>query len=604
MWWQDRELPEDEQHVRHLPAREMLARVRPLFRPHLSKLAAGVALLLLSVAAELAGPLVLRHLIDHDIGGGNRDGVLGSALLYAGLFIVGTIANYGQVVFLTKMGLAIVTELKESLFHHVMGLSMAYFDRNSPGKLLARIESDTERLQVLFSEVAIAVLRTAVLLVGALAVMFSSSPRVTLGILLFATPVAIGTVYYFQWMRGIYRRLREMVARISGFVSEYVGGVPIVQVFGYEDHARRRLGELNDDKVRTEKLSSLYQYGFWGALTAIEVVAVILLLYLGSGRLLGVTLTVGTLILFVEYTRRIFHPLAMFSEQLGFIQRAFASADRVYSVLDTPSQTPDRPDAAEIVPDDWQEVRFDDVSFEYTQGTKALDSVSFRIRRGERVALVGLSGGGKTTITNLLLRFYEPTTGAVALDGVDIRDYRQRAWRARIGLVQQDIHLFPGTVGDNLRALVDEIPVSDLERAAATVGADEVIARLPKGLDEVLSEGGANLSMGERQLLSFARAIVPNPDLLVLDEATSAVDPGTERRLQASMERLLSGRTALVIAHRLSTVVSADRILVVHGGKLVEEGSHTELYAQDGVYRDLFDLQFKQAQQSKRAASA
>jgi len=595
MWWKDQELPEDDKHIRHLPAREMLRRVLPLFRPHLGALGTGLALLVVSVAAELAGPLVLRHLIDVDIGGGLRDGVVRSAIVYAGLFVLGTLANYAQVVVLTKMGLAIVTHLKESLFHHLMGLSLAYFDKNSPGTLMARVESDSERLQALFSEVAIAVLRTAALLIGALAVMFTANWQVTLGILCFATPVAVGTVYFFRWMRGLYRRLRAIVARISGFVSEYVLGVPIVQVFGYEEHAKERLAKLNREKVALERRTSLFEYGFWGVLTAVEVVAVILLLYLGSGRLFDVTLTVGTLILFVEYTRRIFWPLAMFSEQIGFIQRAFASADRVFAVLDTPSLTPDRVDAAETVPDDWREVTFDNVSFVYDGGVKALDGVSFRIGRGEKVALVGLSGGGKTTITNVLLRFYEPTEGRVALDGVDIRAYQQKRWRARIGLVQQDIHLFPGTVADNLRALVEEVGQDELERAAATVGADEVIARLPKGYDEPLSEGGANLSMGERQLLSFARALVGDPDLLVLDEATSSVDPGTERRLQESMDRLLSGRTALVIAHRLATVVSADRILVVHAGRLVEEGSHDELYARGGVYRDLFDLQFKSA---------
>jgi ATP-binding cassette subfamily B protein len=596
MWWRDQELPEDDKHVRHLPAREMLGRVLPLFRPHVGALLIGVALLVVAVVAELAGPMVLRHLIDVDIADGSRDGIIRSALFYAALFLVGTAANYFQVVVLTKMGLAIVTHLKETLFHHLMGLSLAYFDKNSPGKLMARVESDAERLQALFSEVAVAVLRTLALLLGALAVMFVSSWQVTLGILCFAVPVVIGTVFYFRWMRGLYRRVRAMVARISGFVSEYVLGVPILQVFGYEQEAERRLEKLNEDKLQTERVSSVFEYGFWGVLTAIEVVAIILLLYLGSGWLTGTTMTVGTLILFVEYTRRVFWPLAMFSEQLGFIQRAFASADRVFGVLDTPSRTPDRADALDAVPDDWSEVAFDDVSFVYDGGTRALDHVSFRIHRGEKVALVGLSGGGKSTITNMLLRFYEPTEGAVTLDGTDIRAFRQKVWRARIGLVQQDIHLFPGTVADNLRALVDEVGMEALRRAASTVGADEVIARLPLGYDEPLTEGGANLSMGERQLLSFARALVRDPDLLVLDEATSSVDPGTERRLQQSMDRMLTGRTALVIAHRLATVVSADRILVVHAGRIVEEGSHDALYAQRGVYRDLFDLQFRKAE--------
>jgi ABC-type multidrug transport system fused ATPase/permease subunit len=589
------ELTEDEQHVRHLSTTEMVRRVLPLFRPHVGAIGLGLSLLAVSVAAELAGPLVLRHLIDVDIPRETHDGVILSATVYAVLFLTGTAANYLQVVTLTRMGLTIVTQLKETVFHHLMGLSIAYFDRNSPGRLMARVESDTERLQALFSEVAVAVLRTAVLLAGALAVMMVSNWQVTVGILCCATPVAIGTVHYFRRMRGRYRRVRVMAARISGFVSEYVLGVPILQVYGYEETATRRLAQLNEDKLRTERTAALFENGFWGVLAAVEIGAVILLLYLGSGRLSGVTMTVGTLVLFAEYTRRVFWPLAVFSEQISFIQRAFASADRVFGVLDTPSRTPDRDDAVAAVPGDWREIAFDDVSFVYDGGAHALEHVSFRITRGETVALVGLSGGGKSTITNLLLRFYEPTGGCITLDGVDIRAYQQHAWRARIGLVQQDIHLFPGTVADNLRALVDEIDDDALGRAARTVGADQVIARLPLGHNEPLTEGGANLSMGERQILSFARALVHDPDLLILDEATSSVDPGTERRLQQSMDLMRSGRTALVIAHRLATVMAADRILVVHRGHIVEAGSHDELYAQRGVYRDLFDLQFRTA---------
>lgn len=460
---------------------------------------------------------------------------------------------------------------------------------------MSRVESDTERLQALFSDVAVAVVRTGLLLGGALTVMALANWKVTLAIVAFALPIAVGAVYYFRWLRSAYRRVRALVARITGFVSEYTVGVPILQVFGYEAEALRRMDALSDEKRRIEGRTATFENLFWGGLGAVEVLAVILLLYLGSGRIFGVTMSVGTLILFVEYTRRVFAPLAMFSEQLGFIQRALASADRIFAVLDTPSRTPDREDAADALPADWREIAFEDVSFVYDGGTRALDGVSFRIRRGETVALVGLSGGGKSTITSLLLRFYEPTDGRITLDGVDIRAYRQRTWRARIGLVLQDIHLFPGSVADNLRALESGPDQSSLERAAERVSADQVIERLPRKYDEPLAEGGSNLSMGERQILSFARALVHDPDLLVLDEATSSVDPGTERRLQESMRRMLADRTALVIAHRLATVVSADRIIVMHKGRIVEEGRHAELYARAGVYRDLFDLQFQHA---------
>lgn len=593
MWWDDSELPEDERYIRHLPFREMLRRVVPLLRPQLRSLLAGTALLVVSAGAELAGPIILRRLIDHDIATGSRAGILNSATIYAALFAIGTASSYLQVIILTKMGLAIVTGLKRSVFHHLLGLSLAYFDKNPPGKLLARVESDAERLQGLFSEVALAILRTLVLLFGTLVVMFATNWKITLAIMLLSAPVVAGTVFFVRWMRHLWRRVRGLYARISTYVSEYVQGVPILQVFGYERRAAERLAKLNQDKLIAERNSSLFEYGFWGFLTALEVGAVIVILFLGSGRILGTTMSVGTLILFIEYTRRLFWPLAQFSEQLNYMQRSFASADRVFGILDTASRTADRPAAAESVPDDWKEVAFDNVSFVYDGGTKALDEISFKIRRGEKIAVVGLSGGGKTTITNLLLRFYEPTSGRIAIDGVDIRDIQQKAWRDRIGLVLQEIHLFPGTVEENLQALAGDIPRPNLERSIRIVGAEEVLSRLPKGYGETLSEGGTNLSMGERQLLSFARAIVRDPDLLILDEATSSVDPATERKLQESVDRLLAGRTSLIIAHRLATIVTADRILVLHRGRLVEEGTHRELYERDGIYRDLFDLQFK-----------
>jgi ABC-type multidrug transport system fused ATPase/permease subunit len=284
--------------------------------------------------------------------------------------------------------------------------------------------------------------------------------------------------------------------------------------------------------------------------------------------------------------------MVQFSEQLDFIQQAFASADRVFGVLDTPSLTPDAPDAIDRVPSDWKEVAFENVAFAYAGGAQALKGVSFRIPRGQKVALVGLSGGGKTTVTNLLLRFYEASGGRVTLDGVDIRRYRQREWRRKTGLVLQDIHLFPGSLRENLRVLRDDISDDALDRAMRVAQAEAMVRRLPQGYGTELTEGGANLSMGERQLLCFARAIVNDPDILVLDEATSSVDPATERRLQESLEHVLAGRTSLIVAHRLATITTVDRILVLHEGRLVEEGTHDELYARGGIYRDLFDLQF------------
>ncbi len=592
MWWVEDNLEEDEQDVRHLPLRVMLRKIVPFFRPHKRTLAIASLLMLVAVAAELGGPLIIRHVLDVDIPASDRHGVLLRGLAYAGLFAIGMTAAYIQVIMVARVGLTIITTLREETFAHVMSLSLAYFDKNPPGKLMARVESDIERLRLLFSDVALALLRNAVLLGGTFAVMLFANAKITLAIMLLMTPIVVGTYFFLRYIRRAFRVVRRLYARISAFLAEYVTGIPILQIFGYTEKAQMDLARLNRDKYSKEIRVYFREYAFWGAFSSVEIAAVMVIIYLSARHAFGIAMTVGTLVLFIEYTRRLFWPLVMFSEQLDFIQQAFASADRVFAVLDTPSRTPDLPGALSEVPGDWGEIAFDDVSFEYDGGVRALDHVSFRVARGEKVALVGLSGGGKTTVTNLLLRYYEPTEGKVALDGVDIREYRQREWRKKIGLVLQDIHLFPGSLRDNLQVLRDGVPTEAMDRALEVVQARGMVERLPNGYDTELAEGGANLSMGERQLLCFARAIVDDPDILVLDEATSSVDPVTEQRLQDSLDHLLEGRTSLIVAHRLATITKVDRILVLHEGRLVEEGPHEELYLKGGIYRDLFDLQF------------
>ncbi len=590
--WHDDDILEDEQPIRRLPLRSMLARIVPLFRPHVKRLGIATLLLLVSVGAMLAGPLIIRQVLDVSIPAGDHTGVLWRGVLYAGLFALGMAAAYIQVVIVARIGLSIITELRLELFRHLMQLSMAYFDQNPPGKLMARVESDVERLRALFSDVAVALLRNVVLLGGTLAVMIAANARVTLTIIVIMSPVVFSTYFFLRYIRRAFGTIRKLYARISGFLAEYVQGIPILQIFGYTEMAQMDLARKNADKYSKEVRVFFREYAFWGFFTSFEIIAVMVIIYVGARHLFGVAMTVGTLVMFIEYTRRLFWPLVMFSEQLDFIQRAFASADRVFGILDTPSRTPDHPDATGDVPDEWREIAFENVGLTYDGGARALDGMSFTIRRGEKIALVGLSGGGKTSVTSALLRYYEPTDGSITLDGVDIRMYKQEEWRRRIGLVLQDIHLFPGTLEDNLRVLRDDIPKEALDRALETVQATAMVERLPQGYDTELSEGGANLSMGERQLLCFARAIVDDPDVLILDEATSSVDPVTEQRLQDALDHLLEGRTSIIVAHRLATITKVDRILVLHEGRLVEEGSHADLYNRGGVYRDLFDLQF------------
>ncbi|MFW5878319.1 MAG: ABC transporter ATP-binding protein, partial [Myxococcota bacterium] len=383
---------------------------------------------------------------------------------------------------------------------------------------------------------------------------------------------------------------------------EHIQATPVVQAFGLHAHAGNEMQRWNSRRIRTEMAADMRAYPYWGLVSAIEVVVVMLVLYVGSKQLFGQAMGIGTLVLFIEYARRLFEPILAFSEQLGFVQKAFASADRVFEVLETPSRTPDRPGASTETPRDFERVAFEKVSFSYDDGPPALRNVSFEIRRGEHVALVGRSGGGKSTIAKLLMRFYEPSEGRISVDGTDLRELTHEAWRRAVGFVPQDIHLFPGTIRDNLTVLDETISEERLQRVLEVVQAKDLIARREKGLDSSIGEGGQSLSQGERQLLCFARAIVRDPPLLILDEATSSVDPGTERRLQEAILRLLAGRTALTIAHRLSTVLSADRILVVSDGRIVAEGKHEELVRKSDLYRELCRLQLREEPAEEKTA--
>ncbi|MBI4612930.1 MAG: ABC transporter ATP-binding protein [Planctomycetes bacterium] len=643
MWAPD--LPEDEGHVREHSALAVARRFVPMVAGEMKRVAAGAALLVVALAADLASPQILRYLVDDAIpssaassgregGTGGRNsppgarvapgeaegakppqggaearmaestisiepapwGIATAAGLFLGLFILGRAAALLQVNVLARAGLGVVTALKERTFAHILNLSMDYFEKNPPGRLLARVESDCERLLALFSEVGAAIAGTVLLLAGTVVLLLATDARIAAGVFAILVPIALTNIFFVRYLRRFYSASRKESARLSAFLAEYVQAVPILQVYGIEDLARSRLAERNKSRLQAELAGIFREYPYWGALQATEVAIVAALLWFGSRAIFGAALSLGTLVLFVEYVRRLFLPLVNFSEQLHFVQRALASADRVLAVLDTPTRTPEAPGALDDVPADWRELAFEDVTFSYRDAERAaVDRVSFRVRRGETVALVGVSGGGKTTLASLLLRFHDPTLGRIALDGADIRRFKKRAWRREIGLVLQDVQLFPGTVAENLRVFAEQAPdgiaVEAIERALEVVGAREIVGRLSGGVSTELAEGGANLSLGERQVLSLARAVVRDPAILVLDEATSSVDPATEGRLQRSLEKTLAGRTAIVIAHRLATVRRADRIVVLHAGKVAEEGNHEELWAKGGIYRNLVELQ-------------
>lgn len=583
----------DDDAVKGTSTFQVLGKMFPFMRPHKWSFAAAALLLFLSVAGELVGPIILRMVIDTAIPARSVPDIVIYSLLFAGTFTFAMVMSYLQVMITTRIGLSVVRDLKEKVFRHMLSLSLSYFDRNPTGKLMARVESDSERVRMLFSDVSMALLRNIAMVCGTLGIMLVADATITLWVMALLFPVAVLTVPVLKKMRKLYRRVRSAYARISGFIAEYVRSVPVLQVFGATGMATGRIHEEGERFLNREVRAYFWEYGFWSFLGSCEILAVLVILLSGRSGVISGAVSIGTVVMFVEYTRRLFGPVVMFSETLNMVQRAAASAERLFDILGRKTLTPDGDLEEEDFPGDWREIRFNNVWFRYPDGPWVLRDVSFTLGRGEMVALVGQSGGGKSTIVSLLLRFYEPTEGSITVDGIDIRDFRLRVWRSRIGLVLQNVNLFSGTLSENLTVFRKGIPEKDQTGALRAIEAEDILNVIPGGLYGNVSEGGLNLSMGQRQLINYARAVLRDPDILVLDEATSSVDPGTEKRIQRSTDLIVKNRTALVVAHRLTTVTHATRILVVQHGVIAEEGTHADLLDRDGIYAGLCRLQLQ-----------
>jgi ATP-binding cassette subfamily B multidrug efflux pump len=580
---------EEETTVR-TPMRTLARRMLALLKGHEVELVVCLVLLFTASGVSLLGPILVKRAIDVDIAGKNFRGLVLTVLIFVAAQLAFLLVSYVQRVKLETVGQTIISALRERLFARVAGMSLSFFDRNPVGRLISRVESDTEAMRMLFTSAVVTFLGDIIMFLGMLAVMAYVNLKLTLVTSIVLPPILTAAWLFSKKTAPLFLTVRKRMADVTAFLAEHLQGSAIIQIFGREKQATEAMRDANQRKYKTALKVELIVVAFFNTLFLTETVGVTLILWQGGKWALSGAVTIGTLMMFMGYVRRFFEPLHRLSEELSTIQRAFSGAQRVFELLDTQPEIADKPVTLK-----WKSfergIDFENVWFSYDNNDWVLRDLTFSLPKGERWALVGATGGGKTSIISLLLRFYQPQRGRILVDGIDIRELSQEELRARIGLVLQDIFLFPGNVLENLRMGETSLSADRVMEAARRIHVDDVVKRLPQGLETELAERGENLSTGERQLFSFLRALLVDPDILVLDEATSSVDPQTERMLRRAMKELLAGRTSLVIAHRLSTVMDSDNILVIHNGEIVESGDHSALMARKGYYRKLFRLQ-------------
>jgi len=591
---------EDEILGRAYDAR-LMRRLLTYLRPYRWPVVLSVVLLLLTAGMDLLGPYFVKVAIDRHISRGDLAGVGRVAVFYLATLLGAFAFRYAQNFIMQVVGQNVMYDLRMALFSHLQHLAVSFFTRNPVGRLMTRITNDVDTLYEMVTSGVVTIIGDLVMLSGIVVAMLLLEWR--LALVAFAVlPVLVFTTFWFQTkMRDSYRAVRIRIARINAYLNENIMGMPVAQLFNRAPKNFRRFDDLNRDHLDSNLQAVHYMSLFFPLAGFFGAVATALLIWYGGGEVVRGAVTLGALVALIQYTERFFRPIQDLAEKYNILQAAMASSERIFRVLDEPVVVRD---AADAVPLERVrgEVEFRDVWFAYDDATGngdgspdwVLKGVSFRIRAGESVAFVGHTGAGKTSIINLITRFHDPQRGQVLVDGRDVRAYRQRDLRRHVGLVLQDVFLFSGTIASNIRLGNTEISDEQLHRAAEFVNAQRFIDRLPQGYATEVVERGATLSAGQRQLIAFARALAHNPEiLLVLDEATSSVDTETEILIQDALRKVLKGRTSIIIAHRLSTIQNVDRILVMHKGRIVEEGTHRELLARGGIYTKLYQLQYR-----------
>lgn len=581
-----------------------MKRLLGYLKPHKWLMLASSVLVLALIGVELYKPIIIGNAIDNYIGSYGQPGVnlgmeeafhgiLRAGGLYALMLLLGFVFNASNTWILQNIGQSIIYRMREEVFAHIHSLSVNFFNTQPVGKLVTRVSNDTEAVNELFSQILAKLFKNSVKIIGFAVVMLSINVRMALYSFILI-PFVTALTFFFRYMsRKAYRLTRTRITELNTFLSEHISGMKLIQIFAREREKYQEFEYKSEQLFRANWREVMTFAIFRPSIYMLSVFAMVIVIGQGSASVLEGTVSLGTLFVFINYISSFFEPIQELAEQFGTLQSSLASAEKIFSILDEKPEivNPEKPREIAIQ----GRIEFQHVWFAYEKDDYILKDVSFRIDPGEKVAFVGATGAGKSSILNLIGRYYDVQRGKILIDGVDIREIDKDALRHAIGQVQQDVFIFTGDIKGNISLDNEDISREDIERAARIVNADSFINKMPKGFNEPVTERGSTLSAGQRQLLSFARTLAYQPTILVLDEATANIDTETESLITQALEKLMEGRTTIMVAHRLSTIQHADKIIVMHKGEIRESGSHQELLQLGGMYKKLYDLQLVEA---------
>lgn len=571
-----------------------LALIRRLWdyvRPYRAQFFLALVCLPITSAFLLAQPYLLKFAVDRYMADNDAEGLALAGLLFAGALIGEFLFFYIQFHATMSLAQSSLADLRRDLFAHLQQLPARFFERHPVGRLVTRLTTDVDAINEAFSAGTLTIFMDVLTMIGIITILMMLDLHLALVTLVLLPPLLIALNFFRVRTRQNYRAIRERLARINAFLQETISGIMVAQLFAQEEKLFAEFAQRNRDHRDVNHLSNIYEASLFSIVEATSSISIAFMLWYGAGQVESGVVALGTLVAFVDYIQKLFVPIREFSTKYTTLQSAMTAIERVFQLLDTPLTitSPDRPHKPKQAEG---RIVFDHVWFAYNDGDWVLRDVSFSLEPGEKIAIVGATGAGKTTISKLLNRFYDVQRGRILVDGIDVRDYDLQVLRRHIRIVLQDVFLFVGDIATNISLGRPDIPPDTIERAARAVNADRFIRQLPNGYGEEVFERGSNLSAGQRQLLSFARALAYDPTILVMDEATSSVDPETELLIQDALATLMEGRTSLVVAHRFSTIQHVDRIIVMHKGKVREIGTHQELMDKQGIYWRLYQLQY------------